>query len=122
MLHLRYDPYYGNRYQYLPVPSYKYYFDFNTYDPLNLYEPTRYRFWYPNYWPSHLLEFNPTRCSVRKIRVSNILLIFSVVKRIKAIGQCSKRGPKSFLNSFLTLRERNEYTGCRTKGDYLLHL
>ncbi|KAG5894663.1 hypothetical protein JTB14_017372 [Gonioctena quinquepunctata] len=73
MLKLRYDPSYGSRYQYLPVPPSKFYWDYNTYDPLGIYEPTRYRLWYPHYWPSHLLEYIPSSYSLRRLRLRNHL-------------------------------------------------
>ncbi|CAG9858125.1 unnamed protein product [Phyllotreta striolata] len=73
MLKLRYDTEYGSRYQYLLAPATKFYLDYSTLDTRDAFEPARYRYWYPHYWPSHLLEYIPTEHSLRKLRVKNNL-------------------------------------------------
>lgn len=70
MLKLFYDPAYGAEYKWLPVPPQKYFWNVSNFDPLSIYAPSRYRYWFPHYWPTHLLEYIPTYDSLRQIRVS----------------------------------------------------
>ncbi|CAH1974422.1 unnamed protein product [Acanthoscelides obtectus] len=76
MLTIQYDPSYGSKYDYLWMPSYKYTLDYSKYDPRNprsRFEPSRHCYWYPYYWPAHLMENTPTASSLREVRLRHNL-------------------------------------------------
>ncbi|KAJ8963162.1 hypothetical protein NQ318_018627 [Aromia moschata] len=66
MLKLIYDSAFGARIQYSTVPSSRFYWDYGTLDPLGIYEPTRYRYWYPHYWASHVARYLTKKHSVHR--------------------------------------------------------
>lgn len=80
------DPLCGGVYKYLPVPSQKYYLDYNTYDPLSIYEPWNYRYWrrpyyshyfsYYDYRPSFYYDYDflPSSYALSRLRVSNDII------------------------------------------------
>ncbi|KAJ8924484.1 hypothetical protein NQ315_007281 [Exocentrus adspersus] len=78
MLRRQDDPLCGGTYKFLPVPSQKYYLDYNTYDPLGIYEPWKYRYLSPYSFPYYTTfddYYLPSSYALRRLRsdCSNIL-------------------------------------------------